>query len=86
MNVDKHVDPSINDTIRALQPKAVINNRGYDDGDFGTPERDHNPDLDQAPGFERLTEACQSVGKESWGYREGEDYYTDRHLIRSIDR
>ena len=23
---------------------------------------------------------------ESWGYREDEDYYTDRHLIRSIDR
>ena len=86
MNVDEHVDSSINDTIRELQPKAVINNRGYDDGDFGTPERDHSPDLNQALGFERLTEACQSVGKESWGYREGEDYYTDRHLIRSIDR
>jgi alpha-L-fucosidase len=23
---------------------------------------------------------------ESWGYRKDEDYYTDRHLIRSIDR
>ena len=36
--------------------------------------------------FEKRTEACQSVGMESWGYRVDEDYYTDRHLIRSIDR
>lgn len=86
MNVDEHIDRSINDTIRELQPKAVINNRGYDEGDFGTPERDYDPDLNRALGFERLTEACQSVGRESWGYREDEDYYTDRHLLRSIDR
>lgn len=86
MNVDEHVDPSINNMIRELQPKAVINNRGYDEGDFGTPERDYNPDLNRALGFDRMTEACQSVGRESWGYREDEDYYTDRHLIRSIDR
>jgi alpha-L-fucosidase len=36
--------------------------------------------------FNRPTEANQSVGMESWGYRSNEDYYTDRHLIRSIDR
>ena len=30
MNVDQHVDPSINNMIRQLQPKAVINNRGDD--------------------------------------------------------
>jgi len=86
MNVDEHVDPSINDMIRELQPDAVINNRGYDEGDFGTPERDYNPELDAELGFGRMTEACQSIGKESWGYREGEDYYTDRHLMRSVDR
>ena len=86
MNVDEHVDPSINDMIRELQPNAVINNRGYDEGDFGTPERDYNPELDAELGFGRMTEACQSIGKESWGYREGEDYYTDRHLMRSVDR
>lgn len=84
MNVPKHVDRSINDMIRKLQPKAVINNRGFDDGDFGTPERDYQKD--EVVAFERLTEACQSVGVESWGYRKDEDYYTDRHLIRSIDR
>ena len=41
MNVTGVVDPSINAMIRSLQPKAVINNRGFDEGDFGTPERDY---------------------------------------------
>jgi alpha-L-fucosidase len=84
MNVPKYQDTSINQMIRQLQPKAVINNRGFDEGDFGTPERDYQ--RDDSIAFERLTEACQSVGRESWGYRKDEDYYTDRHLIRSIDR
>ena len=83
-NVIKHQDPSINAMIRSLQPKAVINNRGFDAGDFGTPERAYDRALDEAPVFEQPTEACQSVGIESWGYREEEDYYTDAHLIRSI--
>ncbi|MDD4870742.1 MAG: alpha-L-fucosidase [Kiritimatiellae bacterium] len=86
MNVDKHVDRTINDMIRKLQPKAVINNRGYDEGDFGTPERDYEKGGEDAMCFERPTEACQSVGTESWGYKSDEDYYTDRHLIRSIDK
>ncbi|MBN2448809.1 MAG: alpha-L-fucosidase [Lentisphaeria bacterium] len=85
MNVDRHVDPSVNAMIRELQPLAVINNRGYDEGDFGTPERDYEKGQDVPLRFERRTEACQSVGLESWGYREQEDYYTDRHLLRSID-
>jgi alpha-L-fucosidase len=84
MNVPEYNDPTINQMIRELQPKAVINNRGFDEGDFGTPERDfHN---DDKVAFNIPTEACQSVGIESWGYRESEDFYTDRHLIRSIDR
>jgi alpha-L-fucosidase len=78
------VDPSINNMIRELQPKAVINNRGFDEGDFSTPERDYDKD-DQIT-FDRPVEACQAVGMESWGYRKNEDYYTDRHLIRSIDK
>jgi len=86
MNVDKHVDPSINAMIRELQPAAVINNRGFDEGDFGTPERDYERGIDEKRHFDRLTEACQSVGIESWGYRVDEDYYTDRHLMRSIAR
>jgi alpha-L-fucosidase len=84
MNVPEHKDSSINAMIRTLQPNAVINNRGFDEGDFGTPERDFERDDSMA--FGRPTEACQSVGMQSWGYRKDEDYYTDRHLLRSIDR
>lgn len=86
MNVPKHQDPSINAMIRELQPKAVINNRGFDDGDFGTPERDYDKRSGEVAAFDRPTEACQSVGAESWGFRTEEDHYTDRHLIASIDR
>lgn len=78
------VDTSINNMIRKLQPKAVINNRGFDEGDFSTPERDYEKDDHKS--FDRPTEACQSVGIESWGYRKDEDYYSNRHLIRSIDK
>jgi alpha-L-fucosidase len=86
MNVPEYEDPSINDMIRNLHPNAVINNRGFDEGDFGTPERDFDSNASETNGFERLTEACQSVGMESWGYKKDEDYYTDRHLISSIDK
>lgn len=78
------VDPSINTMIRKLQPQAVINNRGFDEGDFSTPERDYLKDDYES--FDRPTEACQSVGIESWGYRQNEDYYNDRYLIQSIDK
>lgn len=83
INVTGLVDESINDMVRELQPKAVINDRGFDDGDYGTPERKIN--TNNARVFERRTEACQSVGRESWGYRPNEDFYGDVHLIRSID-
>ena len=86
MNVPQYKDPSINAMIRKLQPKAVINNRGFDDGDFGTPERDYESTSADAKELERPAEACQSVGMESWGYKKDEDYYTDVHLARSIDR
>ena len=86
MNVDKHRDPSINDMIRKLQPSAVINNRGYDEGDFGTPERDYDSSGEDVLRFTKRTEANQSVGSESWGFRRDEDYYTDVHLMRSVDK
>lgn len=86
MNVPLYKDKSVNAMIRQLQPKAVINNRGFDDGDFGTPERDYDNNASEVKSFERITEACQSVGMESWGYKKDEDYYTDRHLIASIDK
>lgn len=84
MNVPQSIDRSINEMIRQLQPSAVINNRGLDEGDFGTPERDYEKGVDEMLLFERPTEACQSVGAQSWGYRADEDFYTDRHLLRSI--
>lgn len=86
MNVGKVVEPGINAMIRQLQPNAVINDRGFDPGDFGTPERDYTEGADQPLSFPHRTEACQSVGSESWGYRREEDYYADRHLIGSIDK
>jgi alpha-L-fucosidase len=86
MNVPKHREPSIHAMIRQLQPQAVINDRGFDDGDFGTPERDYTKDAEGFAAFAKRTEACQSVGRQSWGWREGEDYYSDRHLLRSIDK
>lgn len=86
MNVTQVVDPSINALIRQLQPKAVINNRGFDEGDFGTPERDYDASVDEALAFSRMTEANQSVGRESWGYKSDEDYYSDRHLLYSVDK
>jgi alpha-L-fucosidase len=86
MNVTEHRDPAINAMIRQLQPAAVINNRGFDDGDFGTPERDFDAAADAAPAFLRPTEACQSVGAQSWGYRRDEDYFSAEFLIRSLAR
>jgi alpha-L-fucosidase len=86
MNVPAYKDPSVNNMIRSLQPSAVINNRGFDDGDFGTPERDFENADAKGNNLERPTEACQSVGMESWGYRKDEDYYSDLHLQKSIDK
>ncbi len=85
MNVPAYSDPSVNDMMRSLQPNMVINNRGFDAGDFGTPEREYQQDeTKRTRGFERPTEACNSVGTQSWGYRKDEDYYTSSFLIQSI--
>ncbi len=92
-NVLGHRDPGFRRLIRSLQPGAVINGRGFDGrwpeeeaGDFGTPERGGIDELGRAVrAYTQPTEACQSVGMRSWGYREFEDYYTDAYLIRSID-
>ena len=86
MNVTGVQDPSINAMIRSLQPKAIINNRGFDDGDFGTPERDYESAGAEVRAYDKLTEHCQAVGRESWGYRADEDYYADRYLMQSVDR
>ena len=87
MNVPEHRDPSINQMMRSLQPNMVINNRGFDEGDFGTPEREYQ-DSENARTlrFARPTEACNSVGTQSWGYRTDEDYYSSAFLIQSMDQ
>ena len=82
MNVPGHVDPSVNAMIRDLQPAAIINDRGFDDGDYGTPERQ----VPEGRRFERRTEGCQSLGVYSWGYKEDEDYYADKFVMQSLDR
>ena len=85
----EHHDPSVNAMIRQLQPKAVINNRGFDEGDYGTPERESEHALgmtEQHARFPTRIEACNSVGRESWGYRRDENYYSFHHLIDRIDK
>lgn len=77
-------DPSLNELIRQLQPGILINNRGLDSGDYGTPERDWDTSVDTELAFSTPIEACQSLGSQSWGHRAHEDYYTDKHLLRSI--
>jgi alpha-L-fucosidase len=71
--------------IRSLQPACVINDRGWDEGDFGTPERSYDSAADAVTPFARRTEACESVGSQSWGYRRDEDYFTPRYLQGRLD-
>ncbi len=78
-------DPSMNGLVRSLAPGIFINDRGYSvdgqpSGDFSTPERS----VPDGTAFSRYTEACQSVGAESWGYRANEDYFTPAFLCRSM--
>lgn len=77
----KRRDTSVNELARSLQPDILINDRGYDLGDYSTPERDA---CIQNANFDRLCEACQSVGSQAWGYRKDEDYFTPASLISSI--
>ena len=82
-DIPPHIeDKSINELVRALQPNILINNRGFDAGDFATPERSV-PDGDRFP---TMTEACQSVDENSWGYRAEADYFSAAHLMQSIDK
>lgn len=82
-----YYDEGINWMIRDLQPDAVINGRGFDSGDYNTPEREYNEsDLKAVRRFTTPTEACQSVGMQSWGYRVEEDFYSAKFLMQSMDR
>jgi alpha-L-fucosidase len=84
-NMIGHQDPAFNDWIRSMQPAAMINDRGFGPGDFGTPEREYVGSVREVLAFERPTEQCQSIGTQSWGYRQDEDYYAGRYLLHSID-
>lgn len=75
--------PEMNALVRILQPGILINDRGWGKGgDYSTPERG----VPARAAFTRFTEACDSVGAQSWGYRADEDYRTVRYLTRTIDR
>ena len=80
----KIFDPSMNELVRKLQPGIYINDRGYDEGDFSTPEREYEEK--SASRFTRMTEACNSVGQQSWGYRKNENFYSRRHILSAIDK
>ncbi|OGV64072.1 MAG: glycoside hydrolase [Lentisphaerae bacterium RIFOXYB12_FULL_65_16] len=84
-NMIGHKDPEFNAWIRSMQPAAMVNDRGFGPGDFGTPEREYVGAVNEVLAFDRPTEQCQSIGTQSWGYREAEDYFSDRYLARSID-
>ena len=77
-------DPSFNELVRRLQPDILINDRGWGPGDFSTPEREYQ--AAEGERFTRMTEACNSLGEQSWGYRAQEDFYSKRHICASIDR
>lgn len=87
MNVPQAEAPEVHELIRRLQPGAVVNNRGFGPGDYSTPERDFDPENANRGevAFARPTEACQSIGFNSWGYRRDEDYYSILYFLRSID-
>jgi alpha-L-fucosidase len=80
-DLSRHEAEEFNAMIRRLQPGIMINDRGFSPGDFTTPERE----IPAGRTFTRATEACQSVGVQSWGFRADEDFYSDMTLIRSVD-
>jgi alpha-L-fucosidase len=77
----KIYDPSLNALVRGLQPGIMINNRGFDEGDYATPERERS----FKGRFTAPTEACQSIDSQSWGYREKAHYYSYKYMTDSID-
>ena len=81
-----HFDDSVNELVRELQPGIMINDRGFGEGDFSTPEREHAQGATETFGiYSKPTEACEAIGHESWGYRSNEDYYSLGYITRSMD-
>ena len=76
--------PEMDALVRRLQPRIMVNNRGWgneDTSDYSTPERSYTAEGNDG----RHVEACDSVGAQSWGYRANEDYRTLRYLTGRID-
>jgi alpha-L-fucosidase len=82
VNVVKYNNRAFNDKIRKLQPSMVINDRGPDNWDFATPERN----VPEGMEFSHRVLAVQSLGRESWGYRADEDYYNPKFIMQSMDK
>ena len=78
-------DDSMNAYVRSLQPDILINNRGFDPGDFATPEREYGKDGSKEP-FAKMTEKCNAIDTQSWGYRRDSDFYSYRYLLSDIDK
>ncbi len=78
-------DKSINELIRKLQPEILINDRGFDAGDFSTPERDYSTQAG-INRFSRMTEACDSIDRHSWGYNANYNLYSCKHILSGIDK
>lgn len=66
--------------IKRYDPNAIVNDRGRY-GDMFTPERSLPEDL---TGY--LFEACQSISKQAWGYREDSDNFTVPELVGSLQK
>jgi alpha-L-fucosidase len=83
-DIPTHIDaPEMNELVRRLQPGIKIDDRGWGEGgDYSTPERG----LPVGAAFEKPTEACDSVGARSWGFRVNEDYRTVGYCTRAIDQ
>jgi len=68
--------------IKQLQPGAVVNDRAGH-GDFFTPER-RLSGMAGAAGY--TVEACQSICRESWGYKPDGSLFSTPFLIESMVR
>jgi alpha-L-fucosidase len=80
-------EAGFNDLLRQLQPGILINDRGFDAGDFSTPEREAADGDGVAVAdalYERPVEACESIGCQSWGYRSNEDYHSLEYLTQNL--
>lgn len=78
----RYEDPSVNALLRELQPNILINDRGFDAGDFSTPERF----IPEGSIFTSPTEACESIGRQAWSFRKNEDYSSCNSLKQGIDK